>query len=254
MAKEVDIFSRKEAKTKLFLKNTEETLESAEKKLTDALNQKEALEQRFENMKVEYAQIEIQNKNLKSRDRKTSESYEAEINNLNKELTNSKQQTFKILSLYNALKKSLMKNETKLKNYNIIVNKNRSDANKLLSSTEGTVNNASASIIDDIGAPVDDDGDCDAWADEIDDDIEKQKQYDNSEKEKLDKLEISLTRKLELKRSKVLKGLDIICRGVGVDTLKKTLVGDKIKPIIEQYNSMKKILLRHKSSTIELKH
>jgi chromosome segregation ATPase len=254
MAKEVDIFSRKEAKTKLFLKNTEESLENAGKKLTDALNQKGALEQRFESMKVEYAQIEIQNKNLKSRDRKTSESYEAKINNLKKELTNSKQQTFKILSLYNALEKKFNENETKLKNYNIIVDNNRNDASKLSSSTEGTVNSTSANIIDDIGAPVDDDGDYDAWADEIDDDSKKQKQVDNSEKEKLDNLEISLTRKLELKRSKVLKGLDIICRGVGVDTLKNTLVGDKIKSIIEQYNIMKKkILLRHKSSIIELK-
>ena len=92
----------------------------------------------------------------------------------------------------------------------------------------------------------DDTDDYDAWADEDDGPMKKVDK-------KIIQLEATLTKKLGIKRNKVQKALDIICRGVGVDKLKKTLVGGKIKSAIGQYNEMKrKVLLRHKSSQIEL--
>ena len=71
-----------------------------------------------------------------------------------------------------------------------------------------STNNANS--LDDIGTVVDDTDDYDAYTDEDDGHMKKVDK-------KIIQLEATLTKKLNIKRNKVLKALDIICRGVGVD-------------------------------------
>ena len=240
MSKEVEHLTRKESKIKLFLKNAEDNLENTSSKLEDAIEEKRSLKQRLDNMKMEYMQLENKYKKLENelvfedrKDDKTKQHYKASIQDLNIKLLKAKEQTVKIMDLYHELEIKYKASEMKLKNFNIMTG----DSNK-------STNNANS--LDDIGTVVDDTDDYDAWADEDDGPMKKVDK-------KIIQLEATLTKKLNIKRNKVLKALDIICRGVGVDKLKKTLVGGKIKSAIGQYNEMKrKVLLRHKSSQIEL--
>ena len=65
--------------------------------------------------------------------------------------------------------------------------------------------------------------------------------------------EKNLVAKLSLKRSKVLKALEIIYRGVGSDNLKKSLNDERVQTAVQEYKDMKeRVLLRHKTSQIEL--
>ena len=247
MTKEVDELRRKELKTKMFLKSTEDDLEKVQKSLDVSVSKRKAAQNSLEKLKIENSQLAHRFKKLyneyegfkakSDRDAKSA----SIINELEQQLSTAKKQTLKVLDLYHNLEHKYEESEKALK--------------MLKNASSNTTQNEKAGdhITRENNEPT---------SQSVQRNVEKStansqeillNDSEGMAQQNINDAEKKLVAKLSLKQSKVLQALEIIYRGVGSDNLKKSLSDDRVQTALQEYKDMKKrVLWRHKSSQIEL--